>query len=425
MSQTERKVSVEDIEIGMYVSKLDRPWVETRFLFQGFRISNDADIRELRQSCEYVFVDPERDETVSEPLKQFATSDGKSPGAHITRLHGSNSDSLGAVFRSPPGVDTYPVVTSIDKEMGPARSSRNETLDVMTSVITDLKAGRKITLESVREGVCSLIDSIIRNPAAFMWLTRLKKKDSYAYAHSVDACGLAVAFGRHLGFSKTDLENLAIGTLLFDIGKLQLPDSLLTKPGRLTENEHKLILRHVEFGVDIAREIAGINKEIISVIAHHHERHDGSGYPRGLPGHKIPVNGRIAALVDCYDAITSERPYSPAMSAYDAIQSLYEWRDKDFQADMVEQFIQCIGLYPTGTLVEMSTGEVGIVLAQNRVRRLRPQVMLLLDKDKYAYELNPIIDLIEDPRDASGGLIEIRQPLPAGSYGIDAGDYYL
>jgi HD-GYP domain-containing protein (c-di-GMP phosphodiesterase class II) len=212
---------------------------------------------------------------------------------------------------------------------------------------------------------------------------------------------------------------------LFDIGKLQLPDSLLTKPGRLTDREHKLILRHVEFGVDIAREIDGVNEEVISVIANHHERHDGSGYPRGLPGREIPVNGRIAALVDCYDAITSERPYSPAMSTYDAIQALYEWRDKDFQADMVEQFIQCIGLYPTGTLVEMNTGEVGIVLAQNRVRRLRPQVMLLLDENKYAYEMSPILDLIEDPVDASGRLIEIRQPLPAGSYGIDAGDYYL
>jgi HD-GYP domain-containing protein (c-di-GMP phosphodiesterase class II) len=318
-----------------------------------------------------------------------------------------------------------PVTTSFDKEVAPARRSRDTTRDVVTSVLSDLKAGRKIALASVRDGVSDLIDSIIRNPAAFMWLTRLKNKDSYAYTHSVDACGLAVAFGRYLGFSKTELENLAIGTLLFDIGKLQLPDSLLTKPGRLTEQEHRLILRHVEFGVQIAREIDGINDEVISVIAHHHERHDGSGYPRGLPGRKIPVNGRIAALVDCYDAITSERPYSPAMSTYDAIQALYEWRDKDFQADMVEQFIQCIGLYPTGTLVEMNTGEVGIVLAQNRVRRLRPQVMLLLDKDKYAFEINPIVDLMEDPLAAGGELIEIRQPLPAGAYGIDAADYYL
>jgi HD-GYP domain-containing protein (c-di-GMP phosphodiesterase class II) len=423
MHKTERKVSVEELEIGMYVSRLDRPWVETRFLFQGFRISNAEDLGELCRVCRYVFVDTRRETPGDEPLKSLAASAGRS--ASSSRMRGSSHDKAGDIFRSPPTIETYPVTTSFDKEMAPARRSRDTTRDVVTSVLSDLKAGRKIALASVRDGVSDLIDSIIRNPAAFMWLTRLKNKDSYAYTHSVDACGLAVAFGRYLGFSKTELENLAIGTLLFDIGKLQLPDSLLTKPGRLTEQEHRLILRHVEFGVQIAREIDGINDEVISVIAHHHERHDGSGYPRGLPGRKIPVNGRIAALVDCYDAITSERPYSPAMSTYDAIQALYEWRDKDFQADMVEQFIQCIGLYPTGTLVEMNTGEVGIVLAQNRVRRLRPQVMLLLDKDKYAFEINPIVDLMEDPLAAGGELIEIRQPLPAGAYGIDAADYYL
>lgn len=426
MQRMERKISVEDLEIGMYVSRLDRPWVETRFLFQGFSISNEDDIAQLRETCQYVFIDPQVERPADGPFRTPGAGRRRaSQAATVTTYHSGSHDKLGEVFRSPPAAETYPVVTTLDKEMVHARESRSETLDMVTSVISDLKMGRKITLTSVREGVNGLIDSIVRNPTAFMWLTRLKRKDTYAYTHSVDACGLAVAFGRHLGFSRVDLESLAVGTLLFDIGKLQLPDSLLAKPGRLTENEHRLILRHVEFGVEIAREIEGVDNQVLSVIASHHERHDGSGYPRGLPGHKIPVNGRIAALVDCYDAITSDRPYSPAMSAYDAIQSLYEWRDKDFQADMVEQFIQCIGLYPTGTLVEMSTGEVGIVLAQNRVRRLRPQVMMLLDKDKYAYELNPIVDLIEEPLDAGGKPVEILRPLPGGSYGIDAGDYYL
>ena len=129
-------------------------------------------------------------------------------------------------------------------------------------------------------------------------------------------------------------------------------------------------------------DMKGVNNEIIATVLNHHERHNGSGYPRGIPGNQIPVNGRIAALVDCYDAITSERAYSSAISAYDAVQLIYEWRDKDFQVDMVEQFIQCIGLYPTGTLVELSTNEVGLVLSQNRVRRLRPKVMLVLDSEK-------------------------------------------
>lgn len=183
--------------------------------------------------------------------------------------------------------------------------------------------------------------------------------------------------------------------------------------------------RHVQFGAQMVSEMKGSNDAIASIVWHHHERHNGKGYPRGIPGHQIPVNGRIAALVDCYDAITSERAYSTAISAYDAVQMLYEWRDKDFQADMVEQFIQCIGLYPTGTLVELSSGEVGLVLSQNRVRRLRPKIMLVLDKDKVAYEFNPVLDLIENPQDDDGNVIEIRQPLPPGTYGINAADFYL
>jgi HD-GYP domain-containing protein (c-di-GMP phosphodiesterase class II) len=270
-----------------------------------------------------------------------------------------------------------------------------------------------------------MMSSIIRNPDAFFWLTRLKDKDNYAYAHCIDACGLSVAFGRHLGLSLEAIEDLAVGTLMFDIGKLQLPEALLKKPGRLTDSEFSLIRRHVEFGTEMVSKMKGVNRNIVSIVLHHHERHDGKGYPRGVRGSRIPVNGRIAALVDCFDAITSDRPYSAAISAYDAVQMIYAWRDKDFQADIVEQFIQCIGLYPTGTLVELSNGEVGLVIAQNRVRRLRPKIMLVLDAGKVAYDINPTLDLIHDPRDDEGNPIEIRRPLSPGSYGIQASDFYL
>ncbi len=395
----------------MYVSRLDRPWLETRYLFQGFHINNEEDIQELRQQCEYVYVDPER---------------GEAPPAPSQTLNGGESpDSYAAVFRNPTGHERWPVVTTVKDEIDTCRHDRAQALDTVGDILDDIKAGKTIHVQAVRKAVGGIVASIVRNPDAFFWLTRLKNKDNYAYAHCIDACGLAVAFGRHLGFSRVELENLAVGCLLFDIGKLQLPDELLKKPGRLTDSEYALIRRHVEFGAQMAGEMQGSNEEIVSVIWHHHERHNGKGYPRGIPGHQIPVNGRIAALVDCYDAITSERAYSPAVSAYDAVQMIYEWRDKDFQADMVEQFIQCIGLYPTGTLVELNTGEVGLVLSQNRVRRLRPTVMLVLDKNKVAYEFNPTLDLIDDPVDDNGQLIEIRRPLEPGAYGINAGDFYL
>ncbi|MEN8761167.1 MAG: DUF3391 domain-containing protein, partial [Thiogranum sp.] len=203
MTQMEQKVIVADVKVGMYVSRLDRPWLETRYLFQGFYISDSSDINELQQHCEYVFIDPERGESARQPLQ--------------TVVHKPPSDKLVEVFKKATGHERYPVVTSVEEEIGACRESRRQALDVVTNVLDQLKAGHTIKLQSVRKAVSSMIASIVRNPDALFWLARLKDKDNYAYAHCVDACGLAVAFGRHLGFSKPELENLAVGTLLFDI----------------------------------------------------------------------------------------------------------------------------------------------------------------------------------------------------------------
>jgi len=411
MDLHEQKVSIGDVKVGMYVSRLDRPWLETRFLFQGFRITTVADIEELARHCEYVYIDVEKGLAAARTLDKIISEREK--------------DQYSQVFRSVPATPVYPVVTSVEEEVGASRESRSKLVTVVTNILDELKAGHSIKLMAIRQSVSGMIASIIRNPDAFFLLSRLKDKDNYAYAHCVDACGLAVAFGRHLGFSKPELENLAVGVLLCDIGKLQLPENLLKKPGRLTDREYELVRRHVEFGAQMVCEMKDSNAEVVSIVMHHHERHNGKGYPNQIPGHLIPVKGRIAALVDCFDAIISERAYSHAVSAYEAVNMIYEWRDKDFQSDMVEQFIQCIGLFPTGTLVELTTGEVGIVISQNRVRRLRPRVMLVLDKDKVACEFNPVIDLIEEPDDEEDEKIEILRPLATGSYGIDIGDYYL
>ncbi len=406
-----QKVSVDNLKFGMYVAALDRPWLETNFVFQGFHIRKMSDIERLREECDYVFVDPERGVPV--------------PREHEITSSLPENDKLAKIFRNPRGDERYPIETTVEEEIKLARDGYDDALDLVSTLLKDAGSGQKIKTQAIKQTLGKMIASILRNPDAFMWLKQLKDKDGYAYAHCVDACGLAVTFGRHLGLPKNELENLAAGTLLFDIGKLQLPKSLLNKPGRLTDREYALMKRHVEFGARMVSEMQGSTKEIIEVVWHHHERHDGKGYPRGVAGHLIPVNGRIAAIVDCYDAITSDRPYRKGLPSYEAIRLLYNFRGKDFQSDMVEQFIQCIGLYPVGTLVELNTGEVGIVMAQNRLRRLRPKIMLVLDKEKIAYDFNPVLNLLDDPADEKGRRIEIRRPLEAHSYGINPKDYYL
>ena len=409
----EKQVDTQDLEPGMYVSRLDRPWLETPFLFQGFEIKDQADVAELQRQCRFVFIDPER----GEPAKRYM--DGKAP--HPSRIDGE----LQRICRTSTGHPIYPDTVSVEEELTPARDSHHVACDRISNLLDDVRSGRKLNVAAAEQAVNNMIESILRNPDAFMWLSKLKNKDSYTYAHSIDACALAITFGRHLGLPRKEIQEVAVGTLLFDIGKMKLPEALLEKPGRLTEEEFALMQKHVAHSVNLMQDTKGISPTSIEVAYSHHERHNGSGYPRGLTSERTSVYGKIAAIVDCYDAITSDRPYSVAVSPHEAIRSLYEWRNVDFQEELVEQFIQCLGVYPTGTLVELNTGQVGIVLSQNRVRRLRPKVMLVLNADKHSYDIAPTVDLMLEEADRQGRMLEIILSLDPGSFGIDPTAYFL
>ena len=218
---------------------------------------------------------------------------------------------------------------------------------------------------------------------------------------------------------------LGLGALLADVGKMRVPTELLEAPRSLTGEEVAVVRDHVRHSVEIMREMRGIDPAAVEMVECHHERHDGSGYPRGLAAGDIPLFGRMAAVVDTFDAITSERPYATAISPHDAIRKLYEWRGHAFQEELVEQFIQMLGVYPVGTLVELTTGEVGVIIGQNRVRRLRPKVMLLLDAEKAPLEINPIRDLLAETHDEAGLEIAVASTLEPGAYDLDPADFYL
>ncbi len=168
-----------------------------------------------------------------------------------------------------------------------------------------------------------------------------------------------------------------------------------------------------------------MSARVMSVAATHHERFDGSGYPHGLSGDQIPLMGCIAGLVDWFDALTSDRPYGNAESLQTVVQMLYQCRDASFPGELVERFIQMLGVYPIGTLVELSTGEVGIVIGQNRLRRLRPTVMLVLDSQKERLRVNPVRDLLSETTAKDGSELTVLTTLSPGAYGISPQDYFL
>lgn len=426
------KLATEKLTEGMYVTELDRPWTETPFLFQGFLIKSAEEVTQLQEYCEHVFIDIERgsapgdqDIGMYSASGARAVSGGKQSHAQgVEKRPAGDARELPPAPIPPPKVH-YQVRADVEEEIEVAKEAHKAVSEQVWSVLDDVRLGHKAQISELKRAVVQMEESILRNPDAFMWLRRLKSKDSYTYAHCIDASVLAIAFGRQLGMPRGQIQNLALGALMFDMGKMKLPEELLSKPGRLTDEEFALMKKHVEFSVEIMRETKGVSEHAIDMAATHHERFDGSGYPNGASGGEIPLLGRVAGIVDFFDAITSDRPYAPARSPHEAIRNLYELRNTAFQDELIEQFIQTLGAYPVGTLVELSNGEAGIVIGQNRVRRLRPKVMVVLDSNKKPLEIAPTRDLIVETTADDGRPLDIVKALEPGAYGIDPDEFYL
>ena len=398
------KVLTIDLEIGMYVSSLDRPWLETPFVLQGFQLETDKDIERLRKHCDYVYIDTHQSVMEENTIRRKV-----SYGPRLSRQQMFPDRTLKIYKDNADWKDEYPKAQDAVKSL-------SEGLD---DIFASAGRGGGLNMAKVKLAVEPMINSITRNPDACIWLARMKQEDQYTYQHSLGASIWAVALGRQLGLPKSDLRSLAIGGLLFDAGKLQLDKDLLNAERPLTEDEFETVKSHVQLGVEAIQKGGVMNRDVIDMVSYHHERHDGSGYPEGLSGDSIPIFARIAAIVDCYDAITSHRSYARATSPSIAIKKLYEWKDIDFQAELVEEFIQAVGIYPAGTLVELSSGEVAVVIAEYRTRRLRPKLMVLLDCEKQPLLDVKMIDLLIQKESEDGTPLDIVSSLEPEAYGID------
>lgn len=401
----------------MYVCELDRPWTDTPFLYQGFFLDTREQIEEIQRHCEYVFVDEMRE-------RQFVTGVWTSSHALKSSDHDGKqaNNRLSGIAEQ---AKKYPIQNNTEDELDAARETRDNAENAFQEIVADLKRGKKPVLTKVKEAVGGMVESVVRNPNAMVWLTRLKNVDSYTYAHSLDVSAFLMVFGRHLGLPKEELVVLGMGGLLLDVGKSQIPFPLLHKRSQLSDLEYDQVRSHVEKGLAILDQMDRVPAQVREMVQQHHERIDSSGYPLGLSAKEIGVYSRMAAIVDTFDAITSERPYASALSSHEALRKLYSWADKLFHKALVEQFIECLGIYPVGTLVELTTGEVAIVLAQNRLRQLKPRLVLILDCDKQPYGTMDVLDLIEDPVDNEGDRIEVVRALEPGMYGVDPREFYL
>ena len=404
------KVLVGDLHVGMQVSELDRPWMGTPFMFQGFRIRSAEEIRLLQKCCDYVYVS--RD---SAPV-DFRAVRSRRAADHVpvSRLLAvSNKGHYGGRYQDS---------ATVEEELVAARKIFPECQTLVRDVFSSAESAGSVSLPRIRNMTDAIVDSVLRNPDAFLLLQSIDNRAPYRYRHAINCCGLAAAFCRSLGFKREEIRDIALGALLLDIGTVRLPAEMLEMKAPLSPLLQKLTRHHVDFGLDIVQESQDLPGVVADMIRTHHERVDGRGYPAGLRGEQIPVCGRIAAIVDCYDAMINERPYREGMSPVAAVSELYKWRDVDFHADLVEKFIQCVGACPTGSLVELNSGQVGIVLSQNRLHRLYPRVRVLMDADRVRCESPHTVDLWEQCKKTRGEMLDIKRVLQPEDVNIDPAD---
>jgi HD-GYP domain-containing protein (c-di-GMP phosphodiesterase class II) len=502
------KVFTTDLKIGMFVADLDRPWVDTPFLLQGFLIEDEEQIAALRAHCDYVIVDRARSTgdqyeapsvtnvarkgsatippTGSRPAPPAPPRSAQPPATpevrmdrdgkprrlvkleEIPRRGGARSaahavDGEGTLNRmftglkgllkrdskpepppppepAPPEtpqefearasllprgtpVQTYVNQTAIEAEVPKAREVVANAGDLLEKLVSDIRLGQSFSVERVDEIVEDMVDSIVRNPQALMWVARLREQDITTYGHGLQVSVYITAFGRHLGFPKPQLSQLAQVGLLLDIGKIRLPRELLEKQGRLSDKEFDAAKSHVRHGLEILAD-SEFEAAVIEGIAQHHERMNGSGYPEGLFGDDISIFGRMAGIVDCFVALTNHRPYAAAVSSYEALRNIAAWGGDFFHEPLVQQFVSSVGVFPVGSLIELSTGEVAIVVEHSKVRRLKPRVLVVTGPDKTPAPHPSLLDLLYDPKMGEDAVF-IKRGLASGAYGLDLRDFYL
>jgi len=401
-----KKVPIDDLQYGMYVSQLDRPWTDTPFMFQGFLLKTPQQMEALRKFCKFVFIDTERADATA-PIRRS-----------VTLPTASNVEISGA------GRVSYSTSVSVENEFARAREAYEQSEKAVGSVIDSIRERGTLDVAEAASAAKSMTESIKRNPDALVLLTSLRDRaDLIDKALQISV--YMIAFARFLEMAEEDLEMAGMVGLLLDIGKLNIPDEVLNKRERLTPEEYVLVRSHVDHSAQILQSSPGISPGVVQAVAMHHERFDGSGYPKGSRGEELGVIAAIAGIVDTFTGLTSKRPYAAPVAPSNALNMLHKWRGGAFHPLLVEQFIRCIGIFPVGAVVELNSGELGVVIAQNLEKRLQPRIMVVRDAAGNPLRPQKLLDLSKSPKVNPEEPYRIRRTLEYGKANISRSDLFL
>lgn len=400
-----KRIPIEDLELGMYVVGLDTPWIRTPFLIHKFLIKSVKQIDKLRDyGVKWVDIDTSKGKDHKNALPVEASSEEFDNNFEKLAQHVTPKGDI-------PGV-------SYEEEIVQSKRVYRDVKKLVEETMNDVRLGRGIHMPKLNEASDSMINSLLRNKNAFLSLARLKSYDQYTFYHSVNVSILSLSVGIFLDYHRTELQMLGAGGLLHDIGKTRVPDNILNKPGKLTEAEFSIIKKHVEYGQQILANTENIPKNSLIMLLEHHERFDGSGYPQGLKGKDISYPGGIAGIADVFDALTTERVYKKAMLPQDALREMYKM-GKSFIPSLLERFIQCIGIYPVGSLVKLNTGETGLVIENDLSDLLRPKVRLIMDRRGYWEPQLKVADLKKKNLQTNMYFREIKGLVNPKTLGLD------
>ena len=395
------EVDVKDLGIGMYVSKLDRPWLETTFLFQGFEIKNRADIKAVQKQCQYVYVDKRKSRkniVIIQRNVPFSTS----------WIEGRTAPEKRSSFK---------------REFAYAEAVHKRTSKIVKGFMEDVHLGRAINVEIAKEAVAECVNSILNSPDALLWLSQLKHWDEYTSEHSMNVCILSISLARQLDLPEEEINLVGLCGMMHDMGKMKVPIEILNKPGRFEPDELAIMQSHPALGWEILMESSGMPACVAEAAYGHHERLDGYGYPQGLTAASIHPYTRIVTIADMYDAIVSDRVYKKGKTHLEAINILTENSGKQLDTALVIKFIQGLGIYPPGNIVEMSNSEVAVVLEVNQVKKLKPKINMLLNEEQHRVEPR-LVDLAQIELDASGQGYMIKRIARPEEFDLDLNEIY-
>ncbi|MBS1160545.1 MAG: Metal-dependent phosphohydrolase, subdomain [Proteobacteria bacterium] len=374
-----RKINLDQLRPGMYVVDLHRAWLYHNIWQRRFLVRDPAHVDYLReQGISEVSIDTTKGLDLP-PSAALAAG----PGGPVERQFRSLAERFKA------GQNTV----SLGEERRRANRLLNDASTALADLMQAAQASLQVDAARLEPVVGKMIESVKRNPDALVPLARLKRMHAYAADHAVATAGLIIALGQNQGMAGPEIEKLALGTLLKDIGQAALDERLISKPGMLSQAEYSVVKSHVEEGLAVLEATSRLSETSVAVVLEHHERYNGCGYPYRMAGDEISLAGRMAAIVDAYDAMTSDRPYRPAISPAAALRQLFEQGGNQFDPTLVAAFVRTVGVYPVGTLVLLESGHLAVVNEVHHDNLLSPVVRVIYHTGRRQYVTPVEVDL--------------------------------